>query len=622
MLIQSKNNPIPQVFAGNSRANLGVDRKFYRRTIPPEYATATSWKRDSRRKVIDGETTTWHYQPTKRITGKDLFVKDPADKKTLIINPKFNYSTIVHRELPAISPISPSEKLTVEVGYKTQLFHISQTEIYEPSEYDLAVERFFRLFCQYRDRYIRWDKRKIHWITRCQFYDYLTDKLILEHIAGKRTIGVYGDRMSQIALIDNDYHPTKTALAAYSYIAKFKQIYAILRPLGWFVLCDESSINGVHFCKIFDSPRRLSEIHDEVAAKFTEMNLPVPEIFPSKVNGYRLPLGPGRTALLDKPLDRLPDGSADLVTFFRKLGNPKLRLMGVRAAASWIKTRLRPELPLNARRRLRRKLNRKGKGNASREAGRLAPNPKTQSSTAIPKNASGWKGKLKSRLIGFWENGDLDGVPLNEHLLVRSRFAHDEGLEPSWVAAAMKAEIRQIKSFTGSNRLQTGNWTEVDRSIDSAVKRAWSEPLGSFQAVLSSGLRSFDLKTWFEPVNGSWLVQSLTPNQRTELGSEFAPLLKCRNQDRVIQFVCDAINLGNDLSIKNVQKLAAKKYSGFIKLGMRSKALDFVGALERLGLIYRVALEANKDQICVLGVWWLRDADGFNPLFPADGEME
>lgn len=249
--------------------------------------TKKQWRKDARRKVVDGAKPVDHFDLKYTVTEKSEEIATdgkPTETKRAVAK---------LRQIP--------------------LYSIEQTQPYKRLSTVLLRDMYCRYFVDDAERqtYLWWGKDG-HWLT-CR--GYLDDEKIRLHLKGSEIYGVLGGEYTCFSAIDADFHGG-------DYHVFKDQVALVLKNLHgrdrWHY---SISPRGVHILKTHEKTL-LSQARADLRKLLTEIDAQDPElhqravaaamkpieqweIYPDPKQSFRLPLACGRVTLLERPYEKV-----------------------------------------------------------------------------------------------------------------------------------------------------------------------------------------------------------------------------------------------------------------------------------------------------------------------------
>lgn len=235
------------------------------------------------------------------------------------------------------------------------VFHNSQMQPGKFRDRTKAIIKYGQLFWRtakksnYIKKNLQPDKYDPKWFTKdfnkrshdLEWFEFFSEGSLRDHINQRDIYGVKADphKLQSWGGADIDLHIEKGGKPEL-FLKQVEAILTFLHGKGWIICSGTDVVNGIHVIKIYDHPKRLQTIQEELQDMLSQVSKLHPdleqeaieagmtpicdaEIFPSATQGFRLPLGIGYTALLDRPLTLVkyhtyngrPLYGADVVSF-------------------------------------------------------------------------------------------------------------------------------------------------------------------------------------------------------------------------------------------------------------------------------------------------------------------
>jgi hypothetical protein len=511
------------------------------RQVPKEFKTRDQWLRCGR-KVPKQE------RPTARV----LY------PRVVQWMSSYGRDTIIINETDEIAVISETH---------TKLFNIDQTVPYTAQKRTLAYWEYEQLFFKLsrKDCWIRKTDPETgdeleNWVTETEFpyedtphlRNLLSTGLIRKHINQRQIIGVKGDKRTRFVIIDLDYHGRDLHV----FEQQAKALLDRFHGNGtWHFQVKRQDVTGLQLIYAFQNAKEITAVHNMLRGILAELDIQHPElaiasknagmksladleIYPTtnNGNGVRLPLCLDREMLLDKPLALIAHQKRqvqDVEGYIRWLSDPDRKYMDKEQILDYLHYFAQlggKSLP---------------KGVQKPPAGRIDSITEKQ-----------WRGNLRRWLYEFWIDGNANGRPLNEHLVVLARLAAVQGYSESEIVQNMNGFIRELpaSSKTCSSRLLKDQFRQIDGVIQSTAKyvcqnnghqRDPKQSAEIFAAALVSWpeFDALDKSTWNAPVEKKTVVPNWSESQRKRLCAFFRKPLFVKDDELIIRFLSGIVNL-------------------------------------------------------------------------------
>ena len=505
---------------------------------------------------------------------------------------------------------------TATISYEqTPLFHFGQTVPYRAGKRTLAYFAFEDIFFKYsrKNSWIRktnprtgeelddwYSESECEYTSRPDQKNRLTSKLIQQHINQRQIIGVKSTEWTRYVLIDLDYHERDLEV----FLAQAEALLSRFHGYGtWHYQIKIGEVSGLQLIYVFEKPILLEEVITETRRQLTQLDDQHPdlvtkaktagmrtladlEVYPTQTgNGVRLPLCRNREMLLDGPLPLLlhrKNQVQDVEEYIRWLSDPKRQYMP--------KDRILGHLRDNA-------------------AIPLMTQPKVSKSVVCQnrKLNKGWRGNLRRWMHEFWLQGNANGLPLNEHIVVLSRLAAAYGYSAPEIEKGLKTLVRGLPAcaIQCSSRLIKKKYRQIDGVIRSSAKYACDQTghqpdnrrsVDIFHSVLirCPDFDPMDSSSWLLPVQHKVVHPIWNNEQHNCLCTTFRKVLFVNNNDLIMRFINGIVNL---TLVKESQShgwgkgyLLKWMITNFpeIKCAKSEKRLRIINCLEQQGIIEAV----------------------------------
>ena len=500
----------------------------------------------------------------------------------------------------------------------TNLFHFDQTTPYRANSRTLAYFAFEEIFFDLarKDSHIlKFDKaagrERDEWYTMTGYASiqnpadrgFLSSSIIRKHINQREIVGIKAKDKTRVMLIDHDYHGRDLAVFEAQADVLLNEFYG---KATWHYQVKKHDVTGLHLIRTFPNPVDLEEAttllrqlllrldaeNPELARRAKDAGMATLgelEIYPQRDHGVRLPLCLDREVLLDAPLP--------LVSFKGKM------VQDVEKYVAWLQN---PNRQYMLKERILDYIHHF----ARLETNPKAPSPKKErvdwANGEI--SANGWNNKTKSRLPGFWLDGNADGLPLNEHIVVLCRLAAAYGYGQQEIESSVNAFVKELPAAarTCSSRLLKGKMRKIANVVKTSAMCACDNNGHQDDPELSTRKLEAVLARWigFDPLNKStWsvLVTSVhvpvTPNwskqDKADIETYLAKPLFVKDTSLLLRFVNAIVNLtlqkekeGNGWGKDYLEKWIKDKFPQ-IKCAKDEKRQRILVALQELGIIKR-----------------------------------
>jgi hypothetical protein len=380
---------------------------------------------------------------------------------------------------------------------------------------------------------------------------------------------------------------------------------------GWHLEAKTDGIGGVHLIRAFPDRRRtadqvgklkarlidLDRQHPELARRAVETGMPPLadlEVYPQESgNGVRLPLGRGRTVLLDRPLGTVTHRGKtlpDIHAYLRWMHDPNRTYMPVEDVIEYVQARL---------------------------AG-VVPKPKNEAVHSVkgsepPINSVKVFGPLKGRfrqvLIEFFTGKLAPKGSLNAGIVLGARALWLEQVGEDAAADILGEYVRDLPDVGVSGRLERAEYAEIDRVVRNTVRSVYRDNGGQADRDFSSallartaeawrraGFRFSDKSTW---ASANFVSETPQPvafadELRRRVARPMADALKVSDfvlavevAEYVVGVVAARQQTGAGLSVAYFKTVIEQEFG--IPCGAHGKVNTVVKVMRRLELIKKVA---------------------------------
>jgi hypothetical protein len=566
--------------------------------VPEDYATASQWPRRGR-KVRDGQT------PAARVVTTATFKKGERFVSELrLLEDDGDTITVVADEIP--------------------LYHESQTRSYTARDRTLdyfVYEGIFYTFCR-KDRFIYWqdsppaDPPK-GWQPGWRNYPsqhgfhaprWLAPADIRAHLNHTRLYGVVAGAWTRFVMIDLDLHGGDRSVF-------LDQLKVLLGRFwgrdGWHLEARTDDIGGVHLILAYHKCRRtadevnklkvrlieLDAQHPELRQRATEAGMPSLadlEVYPQESgNGVRLPLGRGRTVLLDRPLGtvmRRGKNLPDLHAYLRWMHDQNRSYMPAEDVIGYVQARLAV----------------------------VVPKPKTEAVHSVKggeppidsvKVFGPLRGRFRQVLVEFFTGKLAPPGSLNAGIVLGARALWLEQVGEDAAAEILGEYVRDLPDVGVSGRLERGEYDEIDRVIRNTMRSVYRDNGGQADRDISSallartaeawrraGFRFSDKSTWASANFVSETPQpvAFTDELRHRIARPMADALKVSDlalavevAEYVVGVVAARQQTGAGLSVAYFKKVIEQEFG--IPCGAHGKVNKVMKVMCGLGLIRKTA---------------------------------
>jgi hypothetical protein len=438
------------------------------------------------------------------------------------------------------------------------LFSIEKTTPYTPTERTKACWDYSRLFLGHANRktylkktYLKGDpdQQEPQWKTISDkgdlYFPYLGDKSARTHVNHTHIYGARADGgLTRYVIIDLDYHGRGRDVFLKMAEKLLKRFYG---HRTWHLEVDLDDLQGIHFICTFEQPVRLdfaiqhlrdelsklekrnpdlvAEAHQLGKKSFAEL-----ELYPSTQQGIRLPLGRGRTLILDdyvKPIKRGKRQVGDVERYMRWIKDPNRK----HKDRSEILDFLRICTP--------------DEGSCTRKSFKKTTACSHDPQSDRPDNPK-WRKKFRQIRNDYFLDGNKNGIPLNTHLLVMARCCVAYGKTDEQIRVGLLSLLHSLpdEAKAASRRLRDNDWSAINRQIDWVIKAAHeyghqndsAKSAAKWKQVAARlyhlGEDPLDKTTWKTSVTSN-LSLFWTEKQRQAQYIQLAPVL-CTTDSRVV----------------------------------------------------------------------------------------
>ena len=525
-------------------------------------------------------------------------------------------------------------ELCLLINQEVPLFHASQTEPVELTPRTRAYLQFEKIFFLFaaKDTFIRWNCEKqnirnpgelgdwetIHGADR----GFLSESLTRRHINQREIIGVHSGPRTRYLAIDHDFHGRDRNV----YLDQAEVLVDNFHGSGWHYQVNVDDIDGMHYLRVFDSPRNLQAVRWALRQRLRQLDQEFPdlaarakaadmktlgqlEIYPSMTTNFRLPLSRGRQMILDRllPLVKHRKRSVqDVEEYIRWLHDPNRQYMTKESILTLLWKNLASSRP---------KITSRAAISATKQAG---------------KDGIGL-GKLtgccRPKLTNFWSGTFNPPKSLNQALIVTARIFFFEGVSEQRAYDLLWAYTSALppNAHGCSDRLEQGDRKAVDRCITWSVKQAYGGNKGQSEIEMSDaklrqsvacwqrgGFKLSDTSTW----NNCWVRYSTIPDiswtadDELAINAYLAPVLgkKCPVSALIVA--------------QGMVKLAAVKHAqengmdySYWQAFLRDEFGVVCGNRNKLHAILQSALELELLDIHCAAIWHADSRKGFATVY-------
>ena len=566
--------------------------------VPQDYTTASQWPRRER-KVREKQTpaarvvTTATFRKGERFVPEARLLEDHGDSLTVIAD-----------EIP--------------------LYHEKQTRPYtaRPRTLDyFFYEDIFYTYCR-KDRFIYWQDDPTAdppkgwepgWRNYPSLHGFdpnrrLAPADIRAHLNHTRLYGVVAGAWTRFVMIDLDLHDGDRGVF-------LDQLRVLLGRFwghgGWHLEAKTDGIGGVHLIRAFPDRRRtadevgrlknrvadLDRQHPELSRRAVEAGMPPLadlEVYPQESgNGVRLPLGRGRTVLLDRPLGTVTHRGKtfpDLHAYLRWMHDQIRTYMPAEDVIEYVQSRLAVVVPKPKPEAVRSTKGNETLGDSVKVFGSL-------------------KGRFRQVLVEFYTGKLAPKGSLNAGIVLGARALWLEQVDEDAAADILGEYVRDLPDVGVSGRLERGEYDEIDRVIRNTVQRVYRDNGGQADQDFSSallartaeawrraGFRFSDKSTWASAnfVSETPHPVTFTDEIRRQVAEPLADALKVIDLAlavEVAEFVVGVVaarqQSGAGLSVAYFKKVIEQEFG--IRCGAHGKVNTIVKVMCGLGLITKVA---------------------------------
>jgi hypothetical protein len=300
------------------------------------FFTRTTLKYDFGRSILPGQSALTCFQQVELMTPQEWktfskFMRKQRQELSTRPDELDMFEARLRRLRWSLRPDNRIELVLREIP----LYHLSQSQPGNFRERTKAIIEFARRFwrpsqaANYIQRNLEPDRFAGKWFTKdiagrgspLESFHFFDERKLLAHLNQREIFGVKANpsKSQWWCAVDLDLHIEKGGNAAI-FLKQVEAVLASVQGGRWIVCLNRERVDGVHLLKFFDAPVSLDEARSfartmlnqaadanpdlEKEAKAADMKpLQAAEVFPSVSQGFRLPLGIGYTALLDRPLE-------------------------------------------------------------------------------------------------------------------------------------------------------------------------------------------------------------------------------------------------------------------------------------------------------------------------------
>lgn len=567
--------------------------------VPEEqYATSSQWPRRGR-KVREKQSpaarlvTTATFKKGERFVADEHLLEDGGDTISVIAD-----------EIP--------------------LYHHDQTRPYTARNRTLDFFTYEDIFYTYarKDRFIYWqdtppDDQPKEWKPGWRHhlsqngFDFnrrLAPADIRAHLNHTRLYGVMAGACTRFVMIDLDLHGGDRGVF-------LDQLRVLLRRFwgrdGWHLEAKTDGIGGVHLIRAFPKRRRTDDEIHKLKARLVELDLEHPdlnrraveagmpslfklEVYPQESgNGIRLPLGRGRTVLINRPLGTVEHRGKtlpDLHAYLRWMHDQNRAYMAADDVIEFVQARLATNVP--------------------KAKPEIVDCVKRASLPADSEKVFGsLRGRFRQVLVEFYAGKLAPKGCLNAGIVLGARALWLEKVGEIAAAAILGEYVRDLPDTSVSGRLERGEYDEIDRVIRNTVRAVYRDNGGQADSNFSStmlsrtaeswrraGFRFSDKSTWSSAnfVSETPHPVTFTDETRSKVAFLVADSLKVSDfslavevAEYVVGVVAARQSSGAGLSMRYFKKVIEQEFG--IPCGANGKVNKFVKVMRDLRLITKVA---------------------------------
>jgi len=438
------------------------------------------------------------------------------------------------------------------------LYSIEKTTPYTPTERTKACWDYSRLFLGHANRktyvkktYLKGDpdQQEPQWNTISDkgdlYFPYLGDKSARTHVNHTHIFGARADGgLTNYVIIDLDYHGNGRDVFLKMAEKLIDRFYGYRT---WHLEVDLDDLQGIHFICTFEQPVLLdfaiqhlrdelsklekrnpdlvSEAHQLGKKSFAEL-----ELYPSTQQGIRLPLGRGRTLILDdyvKPIKRGKRQVGDVERYMRWIKDPNRKHKDRSEILDFLRICTPDEGSCT--------------GTTSTEITTCSKEPR-----ALRSDQPKWRKRFRQIRNDYFLDGNKNGIRLNTHLLVMARCCVAYGKTDEQIRVGLLSLLNSLpdKAIQASRRLREGKWPLIELQVKWAIKAAHDyryqkDPVSSAAKWKQVAARLYhlgedplDKTTWKTSVTSN-LSLFWTEKQRQAQYIQLAPVL-CTTDSRVV----------------------------------------------------------------------------------------
>ena len=505
------------------------------------------------------------------------------------------------------------------------LYSEEQTLPYKPSPRTQAYWQYFDLFFQNAAKETFIIDQGDGW--RC--WTGLKRSYLIQHLNGKRAVGVYGHERTRFIVLDNDNHDQHWDIFQAKNRLLIDEFHGEHRSHFQF---KAGATTGLHMIFVFDRSRPLEELRGEfrerllgLDRKDTELferirmqqaadielngttklkTLGELEIFPDVENGIRLPLCRGRLVAIDrllKPIQHRKKPVADVESYMAWIHDPNRQYIDREVVLAYLEDNARIQ---------------------SFSTTTPPPHPDIHSFCSISKTTTttpvskppqpakrkiAWKGNFFRFWCDWWLCGDSHGITLNTLLeitvlaFLERQYSHHE-IEDKIMGYVFKLppEARAC-----SSRLRDKEFGEIRAVVRRGIEKGFDCQANSKQSrwIFSEiqhncpwfdpGDRTTWARTWSKPVKSELKIEW---ERATGAISFWIEVLNVKEAQVVRRFLDGVVNLvidkqreGRGFGRVYFQKWIREKFPE-IKVGYNAKVQRVLTLLKDTGVICRTRM--------------------------------
>lgn len=456
------------------------------------------------------------------------------------------------------------DEFALVIETEVLLFHISQTQPAPLQPRTLAYMDFEDIFLESarKDSFIVWDFEKESWQTRTAFANaseywqrgLLSNDLIRRHLNQREIVGIKGGPQTRFVALDHDFHGRDRSV----YLGQAEALLGLLHGNGWHYQVAREDIEGVHYFLVFHDFLDLAQVRAVLRKALVDLDKSHPdlanrakaagmktladlEIYPDADQGFRLPLSKGRQMLLDRPLPLLTYRKRtvqDVIGYMNWLNDPQRQYMSREAVYTYLFMNL---------------------ASSRSKATRTTSKPKTvqQGAPSNPTELGSLNNCCRQKITGFFNGTFNPPNCLNTVIAVSARIMLFQDVDEGSAVDVLGQYVRDIPDHAKdcSRRLAEGDFRNIDRDIQRAVKMAYAANGGQKDVALSDNKLQKAVQCWqnagFELADKStwancWARFSLIPDiewtaeDKSDIDRVLGPVLS-RNHSHIAKNVAQGM---------------------------------------------------------------------------------